>query len=91
MAKLGKRIFNSKSKIIIEKKGLKKHEAKYLSLDSKKSLKFLKWKVYMKPEVSLRLTFDWFKIFYANKRNNKEVIDFTINQFENFKKIIKYF
>ena len=45
----------------------------------------------MKPEVSLRLTFDWFKIFYANKRNNKEVIDFTINQFENFKKIIKYF
>ena len=62
LAKLGKRIFNSKSKIIIEKKGLKKHEAKYLSLNSKKSLKFLKWKVYMKPEVSLRLTFDWFKI-----------------------------
>jgi len=91
LAKLGKKIFNSKSKIIIEKKGIKKHEAKYLSLDSKKSLKYLKWKVYMKPEISLKLTFDWFKIFYANKRNSKKVIEFTINQFENFKKIIKYF
>ncbi len=45
----------------------------------------------MKPEISLKLTFDWFKIFYANKRNSKKVIEFTINQFENFKKIIKYF
>ena len=91
LAKLGKKIFNSESKIIIEKKDIKKHEAKYLSLDSKKSLKYLKWKVYMKPEVSLKLTFDWFKIFYANRKNNKKIIEFTISQFENFKKVIKYF
>ena len=91
LAKLGKKIFNSNSKIIIEKKGIKKHEAKYLSLDSKKSFKYLNWKVYMKPEVALKLTFDWFKIFYANKRNSKKVTEFTINQFKNFKNIVKYF
>tara|TARA_B100000575_G_scaffold294650_1_gene312667 strand:+ start:3384 stop:4466 length:1083 start_codon:yes stop_codon:yes gene_type:complete len=91
LAKLGKKIFNSKSKIIIEKKRIKNHEAKYLSLNSKKSFKYLKWKVYMKPEISLKLTFDWFKIFYANKSNKKKVIEFTIKQFQNFKKMIKYF
>ena len=45
----------------------------------------------MKPEISLKLTFDWFKIFYANKNNKKKVIEFTIKQFQNFKKMIKYF
>ncbi len=92
LAKLGKKIFNSKSKIIIDKRNIKKkHEAKYLSLSSKKSFKILKWKVYMKPEISLKLTFDWFKTFYSNRRNKKKVIEYTIKQFENFKKSIKYY
>ena len=61
LAQLRKKIFNSKSKIIIKKNKKKnKHEAKYLSLNSKKSLKKLNWKVYLKPEKSLKLTFDWF-------------------------------
>ena len=64
LAKIGKKIFNSKTKIIIDKSEKKKlHEAKYLSLNSQKSFKNLKWKVYMKPEVSLKLTFDWFQTF----------------------------
>lgn len=92
LAKLGKKIFNSNSKIIFDKNTVKKeHEAKYLSLNSKKSFKILKWKIYMDPTVSLKLTFDWFKTFYANRRDNKKVIEFTINQFKNFRKIIKYF
>jgi len=92
LAKIGKKIFNSKSKIIIDKKEKKKlHEAKYLSLNSQKSFRNLKWKVYMKPEISLKLTFDWFKIFYANKKNRAKVIEFTINQFKDFQKKIKYF
>ena len=92
LAKIGKRIFNSKSKIIIEKRKKKKlHEAKYLSLNSQKSFKILKWRVYMKPETSLKLTFDWFRVFYTNKKNREKVIEFTINQFKNFQKKIKYF
>ena len=92
LAKMGKKIFNSKSKIIVENKNKKKlHEAKFLSLNSQKSLKALKWKIHMKPEVSLKLTFDWFKIFYANRKNKKKIIEFTINQFEDFQKKVKYF
>ena len=92
LAKLGKKIFNSNSKIIIEKKiNQTKHEAKYLSLDSKKSFKKLNWKVYMKPKLSLKLTFDWFKFFYSNKNDKKKVIDFTLRQVKNFKDIIKYY
>lgn len=92
LAKIGKRIFNSKSKIIIDKSEQKKlHEAKYLSLNSQKSFKILKWKVYMNPETSLKLTFDWFRVFYANKKDRKKVVEFTINQFKNFQKKIKYF
>ena len=45
----------------------------------------------MKPELSLKLTFDWFKVFYASKGNSKKVVKFTINQFENFKRKVKYF
>ena len=92
LAKMGKKIFNSKSKIITEKRNKKKlHEAKYLSLNSRKSLKGLKWKIHMKPEDSLKLTFDWYKTFYMNKKNKKKVIEFTINQFKSFQKKIKYF
>ena len=45
----------------------------------------------MTPELSLRLTFDWFKMFYQNKKDKKKVIDFTIDQIKNFKKLIKYY
>lgn len=93
LAKLGKKILNSKSKIIINKTKFKnKHEAKYLSLNSSKSLKYLKWKVYMSPEKSLNLTFNWFKCFYLKRRKEKnEVINFSIEQIQNFQKLIKYF
>jgi CDP-glucose 4,6-dehydratase len=91
LAKLGKKIFNSKSKIIIRSKKNKKHEAKYLSLNSKKSMQRLNWKVFMKPNMSLRLTFDWFKVFYFNKKNKNEVINFTFKQIKNYQKLIKNF
>ena len=45
----------------------------------------------MTPELSLKLTFDWFKIFYTNKKNRERVIEFTIDQFKFFLKKIKYF
>ena len=91
LAQLGKKIFNSKSKIIIKKNKKKiKHEAKYLSLNSKKSLKKLNWRVYLKPEKSLKLTFDWFKVFYS-KKNKTEIINYTNKQIQNFQKLIKYY
>lgn len=89
LAKIGKKVFNSKSKIIIRKNNKTNlHESKYLSLNSKKSFKYLNWKVYMKPENSLKLTFDWYKTFYKNK---KKVVELTISQFENYRKKTRYF
>ena len=91
-AKLGKKILNSKSKIIINQKNLKnRHEAKYLALNSNKSLKNLNWKVCMSPEKSLDLTFSWFKCFYLNRKKKKEVINLTLKQIKDFQKIINYF
>ena len=45
----------------------------------------------MKPEVALKYTFDWFKTFYANRKNKQKVINFTIDQFKDFQKKIRYF
>ncbi len=91
LAKLGKKIFKSNSKIVIKKSKNKKHEAKFLSLNSNKSFKKLKWKIYMKPEISLKLTFDWFKTFYFNKNNKEKVLQFTFQQLKNYQKLIKNF
>ncbi len=91
LAKLGKRIFKSNSKIIIKKSKNKKHEAKFLSLNSNKSFKKLNWKIHMKPEISLKLTFDWFKNFYLNKNNKEKVLQFTFQQLKNYQKLIKNF
>ena len=43
----------------------------------------------MKPNMSLRLTFDWFKVFYFNKKNEKEVVNFTFKQIKNYQKLVK--
>ena len=92
LAKLGKKIFNSKSKIIINTKLKKeKHEAKYLSINSTKAQIHLKWKLRMNAKESLKLTFDWFEFFYKNRNDKKSVINLTLNQIQNFHEKIKYF
>ena len=53
-------------------------------------MKKLNWRVYLKPEKSLKLTFDWFKVFYL-KKNKTETINFTNKQIQNFRKLIKYY
>ena len=45
----------------------------------------------MKPELSLKLTFNWFKVFYQNKKNKKKIINLTREQFKNFKELIRYY
>ena len=54
-----KKIMNSSSKISISKKKYF-HEAGYLSLDSTKSKKFLKWKKFLNLDETLKFTVDWF-------------------------------
>ena len=83
IALIGKKILNSNSRIIIRRK--KFYESENLSLDSSKSLKFLRWKTQMSDQEALKMTFDWFKYFY-NKNTRKNIIEFTFNQIKYFKR-----
>ena len=87
IAHLGKSIFKSKSKIIVIRK--KHHESENLALDSSKSYKLLKWKTYLSDKTSLKMTFDWFKNYY-DKSKRKNLIRFTNQQIELFKRLSKF-
>jgi CDP-glucose 4,6-dehydratase len=87
LANIGKKIFNSNSRIIISKKLKKYHEAKYLALNSRKAMDKLQWRIMLSNKLSLQFTFDWFKNFYQNK-NKKYLINFSIKQIEEYKKIL---
>lgn len=80
---IGKKIFRSNSKIYFKKK--KYYESENLSLDSSKSLKFLKWKTLFFDKEALKMTFEWYKNFYYFKDNTK-LMKFTFNQIKIFKK-----
>jgi len=81
VAKFGKKILNSNSKINFTKQ--KYYESQHLSLDSSKASKYLSWKTYLKSKEALKLTFDWYKFYYQNKN---KIIDFTFDQINNYKK-----
>ena len=86
LAMIGKKILRSKSNIITVKK--KFYESENLSLNSSKSLKYLKWRTKMSAKESLEMTFIWFKYFYKNiKKDKKKIVNFTLNQIEYFKKL----
>ena len=81
LAKEGKKILNSKSKIKISKSTL--HEASNLAIDITKAKKYLNWKLILNAKQSIKMTFEWYNCFYNNKKN---IIDFTFNQIQSYKK-----
>ena len=62
VAKFGKNLMRSNSKIKRIYKTKKFYESEHLSLDSSKSKQFLNWKTYLKPKEALKLSFDC--VFY---------------------------
>ena len=78
-----KKLMKSKSKIFVSKK---KHlyEAGYLSLDSSKSKKFLKWKKFLNLNQTLILTIDWFYDY----RSNADLRNTCIKQIKFFTNLI---
>ena len=84
VAKYGIKILNSKSKILFNKP--KYYESEHLSLDSSKSFKHLKWKIFLKPKAALKLAFEWYKFYYDNKGRNKKIIDFSFSQIKEYQK-----
>ena len=85
VAKYGRKILKSKSKIFITKKIF--YESENLSLDSTKSLKFLNWKTLLSARQALELTFEWHKLYY-NRSSEDKVINFTLDQINYYGKKI---
>ncbi len=81
-SELFKKKLNSKSKIIIRKKNDSK-EKMYLDLDSKKSIKKLKWRPILSIEKTLELTAEWYLAF----KEKKNLMLFSSNQIKNFLKL----
>ena len=84
VAKFGIKVLKSKSKISFNKP--KYYESEHLSLDNKKSFKYLKWKTFLKPKDALKLAFDWYKFYYDNIDNKKLVVKFTFLQIKEYTK-----
>jgi len=79
---IGKKIFNSVSKIILIKR--KFYESENLALDSSKAKKFLNWQTKFNDREALSMTFDWYKNFYKNK-DKKALLNLSFDQIKNFK------
>lgn len=82
IAKIGRKIFKSKSKISYGKK--KYYESENLALDSSKSKKMLKWETKFFDKSALDLTFNWYKKYY-DFENKKELVNLSFSQIELFK------
>ena len=87
VAFFGKKMLNSKSKILVKKN--KYYESTNLSLNSSKSRRLLKWKTFLTAKESLRLSFDWYK-FYHESRSKSQVINYTLKQIKTYKKKLKH-
>ena len=83
VAKYGRKILKSKSKILKTKQIF--YESRHLSLDSSKAFKFLKWRTILNAKQALKLSFEWHKL-YNNKSLRHKIVNFTINQIKNYKK-----
>ena len=88
VAKYGRKILKSKSKILKTKQIF--YESRHLSLDSSKAFKFLKWKTILNAKQALKLTFEWHK-FYNNRSLRYQIVNFTTDQIKNYKKKLVIF
>ena len=72
---------NSKSKIKIIKK--KFYESTHLSLDSNKSLKYLKWRTILSSKEAIKFSLEWYKLYFEEKSKDK-VIEFSMQQIQKY-------
>ena len=55
-------------------------ENKLLNLNSKKSFKILKWRSKLSINDTIKMTVDWYKNYYINKKNKKLILKKSLNQ-----------
>ena len=62
------------------------HESKLLKLSTDKALSDLGWKPMLHFEDTVRMTVEWYKLYYSNKRSS--MYEFTTDQIEEYENII---
>mgnify|MGYP005838364939 CR=1 FL=1 len=72
-----------KGKYVFGKEDETKHETRILKLDSTKAKSLLNWKSRLSVDESIKMTFEWYKCFYEDRKN---IINFTNKQIEYYTK-----
>ncbi|PQJ73791.1 CDP-glucose 4,6-dehydratase [Polaribacter gangjinensis] len=62
------------------------HEASLLKLNCDKALAYLKWQSSLQYQETIRFTGEWYFNFY---RNNIDILEFTMNQIQEYEEIFK--
>ncbi len=86
LVKFSKKFLNSKSKIRIVKN--KFYESTHLALNSKKSLRQLKWKTILTAKEAIKFSLEWYKLYFDTK-SPELVTQFSLNQIKKYQLIIK--
>ena len=71
----------------IELKNKILHEEEVLNLDITKVQKKLKWKPKINIEKAIELTLNWYRFMFNNKKKNKSIFNYTVEQIKIFEKI----
>ena len=64
-------------------------ETKMLVLNCNKSKKLLRWGLRINFKKTIKLTLEWYKVYYSSKTNQKKIIDITEKQILDYCKTIK--
>jgi len=86
LVKFCKHYLKSKSKVKV--KTNKFYESTSLSLNSSKSLKFLKWKTILTAKEAIQFSLTWYKLYFSTK-STKKIIKLSLNQIHEYQKLLK--
>ena len=86
LVKFCKHNLKSKSKVKIKKN--KFYESTSLSLNSSKSLKFLKWKTILTAKEAIQFALAWYQLYFSTK-SSKKIIKFSLSQIYEYQKLLK--
>ena len=86
VANFGREILQSRSRII--QSNQKFYESTNLSLSSTKAFTRLKWKNVLNARKALKMSFEWYKMFY-NTKSKDVMIKYSFEQISSYLKISK--
>ena len=81
--------YYGKGEIIVNKKD-DLHEANILTLDIEKAKNILGWVPTYSVDEAIKETVEWYKKFYQESEQNCDMLDFTMNQINQFQNKINY-